>query len=399
MMKDNDDQERFGMASSEPSPSVLHILCELRSSGAECMLRIAAPSWFSTDRPHAILATGQAEGPYAVHLRAAGFEVFHIPFRKRIKFFREVYSLIRSGRFDAVHIHTEQANVYYGVVARLAGVHRIVHTIHSVFPFTGLLRVARIAMRQGLRLLGATEVAVGPSVAENEERHLWNRTVVIPNWYDPAFRPPSAEERAQARQAYGVADNRPVIATIGNCSEVKNHSLLLHALTLILQRRPDWLYLHAGEEDAVGNERILAAELGLAEHCSFLGRTDDARSVLWAADVFVMPSTHEGLGIAAIEAAACGLPLVLTDVPGLRDLKMTVSDGFWVQSKPSAVADAIEAVLLDFPSGSAKNASSVKAAFDMEVGAKAYYDLYAGVDSVGAAEHSQSRHLALRGRA
>jgi len=371
-------------------PRVLHILAELRPSGAEVMLRIAAPLWFSSAKTHAILATGTSEGSYANSLRAAGYEIFHIPFRKRVGFFREVYTLIRRGRFDAVHIHTEQANVFYGTVARLAGVQRIVHTIHNVFPFTGLLRLVRIAMRQGLRMLGATPVAVGPSVAENEERVLWNHTVTIPNWYDSGtFRPPSADEKAAARRAYGVPGDCRVIATLGNCNEWKNHPLLLNALKQLLERKADWRYLHAGAEDSRRSEQLLAAELGVAECCSFLGSTDDPRSVLWAADVFVMPSMREGLGMAAIEAAACGLSVVLTDVPGLRDLKATIPDGFWVQPEPTALADAIEAAYMRFPSGSAGNAAAIRGAYGVERGANAYYALYAGVSSTARAPRSE----------
>jgi glycosyltransferase involved in cell wall biosynthesis len=363
----------------DSTPRVLHILAELRPSGAEVMLRIAAPIWFVGANSHVILATGAVEGSYAGSLRAAGFEIVHIPFRKRVRFFYKVFTLIRCGQFDAVHIHTEQANVFYGIVARLAGVDRIVHTIHNVFPFTGLLRLVRIAMRQGLRVLGATPVAVGPSVAANEEQHLWNRTVIIPNWYDASlFRPPSQEERAAARRSYGIQDSRPVIATVGNCNEWKNHPLLFKALKLLLKKRDDWLYLHAGAEDKCRSERLLAAELGVAERCSFLGLIDDPRSVLWAADIFVMPSLREGFSIAAIEAAACGLPLVLSAVPGLRDLKTRMSDGFWVQLEPEAVADGIERAYLRFPSGSAGNASSARTEFGVEIGATAYYDLYAG---------------------
>ena len=59
-------------------------------------------------------------------------------------------------------------------------------------------------MRKGLRLLGATPVAVGPSVAENEENLLWNRTLVIPNWYDSdLFRPPS-RRRGRLRASHTV---------------------------------------------------------------------------------------------------------------------------------------------------------------------------------------------------
>ena len=132
------------------TPRVLHILGELRPSGAEVMLRIAAPSWFPVDRPHTILATAKEEGPFAGRLREAGYQVHHVRFSKTLRFFIRIYALIRRERYDAVHIHTERANLVYAIVARLAGVDQVIHTIHANFAFTGGLRVVRKFMRVGL---------------------------------------------------------------------------------------------------------------------------------------------------------------------------------------------------------------------------------------------------------
>lgn len=218
---------------------------------------------------------------------------------------------------------------------------------------------------------------MGFSVFENEIQRFSNPTIVISNWYDDKlFRQPTHEEKLAARAAHGIKDDRPVIVTLGNCAPVKNHGAVFRAQQILLRTRPDWFYLHAGGEDAQQTELTLARELGVAGRCAFLGYAGDPISVLWAANVFVMPSFREGLGIAAIEAAACGLPLVVTDVPGLRDLKATIPDGFWVQPEPAAIADAIETAYLRFPSGSAGNALSVRTVFGIETGAKAYYDLY-----------------------
>jgi glycosyltransferase involved in cell wall biosynthesis len=359
-------------------PRVLHILAELRPSGAEVMLRIAAPFWFTSPGTQSILATGRTEGSYADRLREAGFAVHHIPFAKTLTFFCAVFALIRSGDYDAVHIHNELAVVFYGIVAWLAGIRRIIYTIHNVYDFTGSLRVERIVMRMVLRFLGAIPVAPGMSVAKNEAKRFFNRALLISNWCDTAvFRPPSTSERKGAREQYGISDGQPVIVTLGNCNEFKNHPLVLHAMSL-LQRGDDWLYLHAGAEDRDESERALAERLGISEHCKFLGAVHSPLSVLWAADVFVMPSSREGFSIAAIEAVACGAPLVFSDAPGLRDLKGMIPDGFWVELKPQTLADAIEAARSQYPSGSPANTLTAQKLFSPETGAKAYLELYRG---------------------
>jgi glycosyltransferase involved in cell wall biosynthesis len=363
---------------------VLHILAELRPSGAEVMLRIAAPFWFEQAGGQAILATGSVEGSYADQLRLAGFAVYHIRFAKKPGFFAAVYQLIRRGDYDVVHIHNELAVLFYGAVARLAGIRNIIYTVHNVYSFTGFLRLERILMRRGLRLLGAIPVAPGPSVAENEAKRFFNRAQLVFNWCETRiFRAPSVDERRNARERYGIYDDRPVIATLGNCDPFKNHSLLLSAVQILLQRRQDWLYLHAGAEERFQGERQVADRLGIAKACRFLGAISDPRSVLWAADVFVMPSLREGFSIAAIEAAACGLPLVLSDVPGLRDLKPLAPDGKWVDLQPEAFADAMQDVHSRYPSGSPRNALAAHKLFSPETGAQEYLKLYRRVPPDG----------------
>lgn len=348
------------------------------------MLRLAAPFWFDTPGTHSILATGPAEGPYAASLREAGYAVFHIPFCKKAAYFRQVLSVIRSGDYDVVHIHTEQAHAFYGICARLARVERLVYTIHNTYAFTGCLRIVRLAMRRVLALLGATAVAVGSSVAQNERQRFGNRTLTIWNWFDTEiFRPPSAEERQKARQQYGITDDRTVIVTLGNCNAWKNHSLLIRAIRLLIDRNKNWCYLHAGEEDWEKSEQKLVADLGLGQTCLFLGTVNPSRSVLWAGDVFVMPSIREGFSIAAIEAAGCGLPLVLSDVPGLRDLKEAISDGYWVNLTPEAFANAIEAAVKLYPNRSTANGDSARKAFSIAAGASAYLGLYCGLGQRG----------------
>ena len=60
------------------------------------------------------------------------------------------------------------------------------------------------------------------------------------------------------------------------------------------------------------------------ERIKLLGRIDDVRELLWASDIFAMPSLKEGLGVAALEAMASGLPVIASDVGGLREV---VEDG------------------------------------------------------------------------
>src|SRR5262249_21761561 len=105
----------------------------------------------------------------------------------------------------------------------------------------------------------------------------------------------------------------------------------------------------------------LTHELGLAEHVHFVGRVEDERLLDYyaAADVFVLPSSSEAQGIVALEAMACGLPVVATAVGGLLG---TIDDGETGLLVPpgdvDALATALVGLLRDAPARMALGAAA-----------------------------------------
>ena len=206
---------------------VLHILGELKPSGAECMLKVAAKEFSSLGIANEILSTGSEQiGSYAPMMREVGYAIHHIPFSKTFRFFFRVYGLMRARRYDVVHIHSERANFWFGLTAAAARVPRVISTVHGTFAFQGWLRVRRMIFRRLQDNLGVVRVAIGPSVQETEWQHFRSVAQIIPNWYDSEkFRPPIAEERESARSLYGVTEDTFTIVSVGNCSRIKNHIL------------------------------------------------------------------------------------------------------------------------------------------------------------------------------
>src|SRR5262249_51965855 len=126
---------------------------------------------------------------------------------------------------------------------------------------------------------------------------------------------------------------------VGNCSPIKNHTVLLRALARQASR--DWLLLHAGEEAPERDERTLTASLGIADRVRFVGVVSDMTPLLHASDCFVMPSLREGLSIALLEALGVGLPALLADTPGLIDLQPLFADLRFAAPDESSFARAL----------------------------------------------------------
>ncbi|MFI7339038.1 glycosyltransferase [Streptomyces sp. NPDC050085] len=321
---------------------VLHVLGELRPSGAEVMLRAAAGDWRAHGIEADVLAVGPHIGSFADELRASGYGVAHEPDARPARLPWRLWRRVRAGRYDVVHLHAERANFPFGAAARAAGA-GVVRTVHAVFLLDGEPRWRRVLQRALLRAGGLAHVAVGPSVAANERARFRNPATVIPNWCDGSFLPPTAQERARARRDLGLPPHGPVVVSVGNCAPVKRHPAVLAALAHPACP-PDLLYVHVGEEDPEQAERALAERLGVARRVRFVGRAAPL-AALHAADAYVMPSAREGASVAALEALATGLPLVLADVPGLRDLAEHADTVTLTGVDPAALAAALAAAV------------------------------------------------------
>lgn len=321
---------------------VLHILGELKPSGAECMLKVAAKEFASLGIENEILSTGtERVGSYAPMMQAVGYQVHHIPFSKSLKFFFRVYKLMREKKYDAIHIHSERANFWFGLTATFARVPRVISTVHGTFAFRGWLRLRRMVFRRLQDGLGVIRVAIGQSVHDTEWKHFGSVTRIIPNWFDSErFFPPTPQERAASRILHSLEGQTFVIVSVGNCSKIKNHVAVIQALALLPKDFPI-VYLHVGAEEQGCPERTLAASLGMEKKICFLGPLDDPLPVLQAADAYVMPSISEGFGIAALEAFAVGLPAILSDVSGLRDFGIQFSGIRYAEPSAAPIANTI----------------------------------------------------------
>lgn len=130
------------------------------------------------------------------------------------------------------------------------------------------------------------------------------------------------EDRWSCRQQLGLPAEVPVIITVGTLNERKGFHRVIEQLPALIEQEPQLCYLAVGGASPDGNDeqrlRQLAGELGVTEHVYFTGAIppEQLRYYYSAADLFVLPSRFEGWANVFLEAAACGLPCVATDVGG-----------------------------------------------------------------------------------
>lgn len=304
------------------------------------MLRAVGPALAAQGWDSHILALSDTDaGPFAADLRQAGHIIHHIRFRRNLMLFVDLWHLLFRYRFRIVHIQSERANLWIALLAVLSGA-RVIRTVNAIFDFRGALRIRRIIQRRISRWLGVRWVAPSRSVITHESARFGNACTLLPNWIDSQRFPVRTEQdRLRARRRLGYQDGTFVLASAGSCSPVKNHSAILQALALLPQTVQ---YLHLGTGPQEAEEQALAATLGISGRVKWCGSVDDVAPALAAADVFVMPSLNEALGLAAVEALATGLPCLLSRVNGLSDLQDFNPDGDSCDTTAASLAKAIQ---------------------------------------------------------
>ncbi len=316
---------------------VLHIFNEINFSGAEIMYANAAPYFKNKGVKMFAFSTGANMGNFVEEFRNNDIEVYHHFIKSdfhlsgsTFRFYSDFYKFLKKNKIDVVHIHRN--NLYVaGFIASIAGL-KVVKTMHSIF------RHRKFTYPYGffIRLLSRKFFhfkfhSIGESVQENELNYYHNPSVRIYNWYDSKrFYEPNEQEKSQSRSKLGISHNQFVVVSVGSCSKNKNHSDIINALSLIKDEL-DFVYLHLGTGATESEEKHLVDSLGMREKVRFLGNQHNVRDYLIASDVFVMTSRIEGLGNAGIEAMACGLPSILYNSSGLKDLVRDNKNGILIQ--------------------------------------------------------------------
>ncbi len=228
--------------------------------------------------------------------------------------------LLEERRYDVVHLHIFHGlSLWYGRLARRAGVPvRIAHS-HNTALRKSRTRPLKLLVHHISRKLFtrcATDLwACSGSAAEFmfPDNALKSRGFqFIPNGIDTDRFRFDADVREKVRGELGVRD-KYVIGNIGRLCYQKNQSFLLDIFAEVLRRKPESVLLLTGEGPDRPALEEKAKRLGIAGSVIFYGTSDRVEQLLWAMDVFVMPSRFEGLPVTGVEAQASGVPCLFSD--------------------------------------------------------------------------------------
>ena len=117
-----------------------------------------------------------------------------------------------------------------------------------------------------------------------------------------------------------------MIISVGEINSNKNHRVIIEALSHIEDKKVKYIICGKGNLEEKQLKRV--KELNLEDRVKFLGFQSDVKSYLLMSDLFAFPSKREGLGLAAIEAMACGLPILTSNIHGINDYSINGVTGY-----------------------------------------------------------------------
>lgn len=325
-----------------------------------------------------------APGPYVARVEGVG--VTHVPvpaftrawsLRDDISAARQLVGIVRRLDLDVLHTHTPKAGVLGRVLGRVLGVPVVVNTCHGLWIREDDRRLKRalVLLVEGIAsLFSHAELFQN---ADDRRALAWairgEKGRVVGNGVDLTMFQFDAEGRGRVRREWGVENDELLIGGVGR-RVVEKGIAEFEAAARVLSDRARFVWVGPGDDD---KRDAVALHTGPVR---FVGARDKMPAVYSAFDVFVLPSHREGFSRSAMEAAACGRPMVLSDIRGCREIGDHGTHVLLVPPHhPPALREAIGRLLDDQPLRERLGAAArerAEEAFDQRVVATASLATY-----------------------
>ncbi len=304
------------------------------------------------DRFHAVVACGPAlhgkPGTLSHLLDTHGIPTIELPalrrdmgFTQDMRAFFALVGLLRAEKPDVVHLNSSKAGGLGALAARLAAIPRIVFTVHGLpsdedrSPFARAL----IALATWATIMLSHHTIALSSDAFVRLRRLpfsFRKVTLIHN----GIQPPEFESRADALASLRSIDPSIPDSFVGTIAELhpnKDVRLAIETITHL----PDTHLVIIGDGDERKALGTYVRTHGVEARVHFLGYIQDAAKYLRAFDMFLLTSRKEGLPYVLLEAAAAHIPLVATDIPGVRDIVLPDFTGLLAKRDAYEIAAAL----------------------------------------------------------
>lgn len=334
---------------------ILHVITSLNEGGAEAVL-VSLCSKSKSDFEHVVVSMTSG-GKYKALLlnenilvEELGMNPGSLDFSALIKLTR----LIRYHKPDIVQTWMYHSNLIGSIAARLAGVRKVLWSIHNNALVRGVDKSSTILVSKLCSWLSffvpKRIIYCARSSSKTHEKLSYNSKVshLIHNGYDIEKFFPNSSLRSQFRESVGCQPRNLLIGFVGRFSPAKDHENLFSALEQNKREGMKFKCCLAGQGISRNNNELtsLIDKHNLSNEIILLGSRSDVERVMNGLDIHVLPSVTEAFPNVLCEAMACGTPCISTDV---GDARLIISRTGWIvpKSDSKSLADALSQASLE----------------------------------------------------
>jgi len=293
---------------------IIQIIPDFGFGGAEIMCEHLTYELLKQNHEVVVLSMYDNHSEIAQRMENQGVDIRYLGKKSGFDFsmFLKMLKIFKTEKPDVIHTHLYTGK-YAFPAAVITRVKKKIHTIHSIAK-KELSGKDRAINKFFYRFFNVVPVALSKEVrltVQEEYGFSEDKVPIVLNGINLA--------RCIEKTDYSVDGNFKILH-IGSFKEAKNHFCLIDAFEIFHNRYPKSELNLIGVGSLQIDVEKYVAEKGLTKSVNFLGKQDNVFSFLNKTDVFTLPSLHEGVSLALIEAMGTGLPIVATNVGGIPDM-------------------------------------------------------------------------------
>ena len=256
------------------------------------------------------------------------------PFKiENIAAYKKLKKLIQNGNYEIIHCHTPVAAMMTRLAARKVRKKgtRVIYTAHGFHFFKGApLKnwLMYFPVEWFCSFLTDDLITINREDFAFAKKHLHAKSIhYVAGMGVNVDKFKNIEvDREKKREELGIPQNSVAVLSVGELNNNKNHETILRAIASL--DRKDIVYVICGKGGRKEYLENLAKELEMEERLILAGYRTDVAEIYKCCDIFTFPSKREGLGMAALEAMTCGLPVVGSNIHGIPDYLIDGETGF-----------------------------------------------------------------------
>ena len=313
-----------------------------------------------------------------------------------LRAFFQLKQILRDNDYRLIHCHTPVAAALARVAARRMRQEQesvVLYTAHGFHFYRGAPKFNKlyywiekflIPYTDGLITINSEDYVAAKRMCESSSCAVW----YVPGMgVDTAKITGATVDRAQLREQFGIPQDAFTLLSVSELNRNKNLKTTISALSRL--KDDNIYYLICGSGNLRGYYQSLASKLNVGDHVIFAGYRRDIYKIVHIADVFLFPSIREGLGNAALEAMSAGVPVIASDIRGVREYGISMWNSVLLHPNDvDGYASAIRTLKEDagFRRKLGENALNSVAPFDLERSRTAMEEVYKSYPGIGLEE-------------